>query len=215
MGAVLRDTRLSWQRWRIPSQKALVQLCGAGNCALSDPAARCRFWALGLHPSLRSPGTWLGFLKKLYFTCTRQYFLRFPFNFSINYFSSKKYSVTEHVCEHGLLAMFVHCYTLIYVLSFAHRLKMFSCTPQNGSKAIEEIIEEMKHSCSVHSVCAAAQWQLKCHLKYRFKFCTGTTKAVLIPSNLRSSTQQAPTSSMASKCCFLFTASTRLQKRHK
>lgn len=65
-------------------------------------------------------------------------------NFSITYFSSKKHSVlvTEHVHKHGLLAMFVHCYTLIYALSFAHRLKMFRYTPQNGSKAIEEIIKE-------------------------------------------------------------------------
>lgn len=90
--------------------------------------------------------------------------------------------VTEHVHKHGLLAMFVHCYTLIYVLSFAHRLKMFSSTPQNGSKAIEEIIKEMKHSCSVHTVHAAAQQQLKCNLKYRFKFCTGTTKALSFPA---------------------------------
>lgn len=58
----------------------------------------------------------------------------------------------------------------------------------------------MKHCCSVHPVCAAAQWQLKYPLKYGFKFGLGTTKAAAIPSKLRScSTQQAQASSAASK----------------
>lgn len=198
-GAILGDTRLSWQRWKIPSRKVLLQLCGAGSCTASAPATHCRLWGLGSHHSPRSPGTWLGFIKKLYSTCTRGCFLRSPFNFNIAYCSYKKHPilVTEHVCEHSV---FVYCYTLIYVLSFAHRLKTCSYASQNGSKTIEEINKEMKHSCSVHSVCTAVQWQLKCHLKYRFKFCMGTTKAALIPSSLRScSTQHAQTSSAASK----------------
>lgn len=165
------------------------------------PATHCRLWGFGSHTSLRSLSTWWGFIKRLYSPWTRGCFLRSPFNFNIAYCSCKKYPilVTEHVCEHSVFAMFVYCCTLIYVPSFAHRLKMCSYTPQSGSKTIEEIIKEMKHSCSVHSVCAAAQWQLKCHLKYRFKFCTGTTKAALIPSNLNCSIQEAQTSSAASK----------------
>lgn len=92
--------------------------------------------------------------------------------------------------------MFVYCSALIYVLIFAHSLKMCSYTPQNGSKTIKEIIKEMKYSCSVHSVCIASQWQLEYHLKSCFKYFMGTTKAALISSNLRScSTQQAQTSS--------------------
>jgi len=124
--------------------------------------------------------------------------------------------VTEHVCEHSVFAMFDYYYTLIYVPSVAHGLKVYSYTTLNGSKTIEEIIKEMKHSCFIHSVCAGLQWQLKCHLSIDLNFLWELLKllsflAILVVRHSR----LKPLVLLQNMKSSAFTSNTRLQKKHQ